>query len=52
MQSSTRHLESEFDEKKIGALEQLHGSFSDIGAYQDFQMQEFFMPELLLKELW
>ena len=34
------------------ALEQLHGSFSDIGAHQDFQMPEFFMPKLLLKELW
>ena len=32
------------------ALEQLHGSFSDIGAHQDFQNSEFFMPELLLKE--
>ena len=30
-----------------GALEQLHGSFSDIGAHQDFQK-----PEFLLKELW
>ena len=31
-----------------GALEQLHGSFSD----QEFQKLEFVMPELLLKELW
>ena len=29
---------------------QLHGSFSDIGAHQNFQMPEFFMPELLLQE--
>ena len=35
----------------FGALEQLHGSFSDIGAHQDFQKSKFFMPELLLKEL-
>ena len=34
------------------SLEQLFGSFSDIGAHQDFQKSEFFMPELLLKELW
>ena len=34
------------------ALEQLHGSFSNIGARQDFQRPEFFMPELLLNELW
>ena len=33
------------------ALKQLHGSFRDIGAHQDFQMPEFFMPELLIKEL-
>ena len=33
------------------ALEQLHGSFSDIGAHQGFQKPEFIMPELLLKEL-
>ena len=35
-----------------GALEQLNGNFSDIGAHKDFQMPEFFLPELLLKELW
>ena len=35
-----------------GALEQLHGSFSDIGARQDFQKPKVFMPELFLKELW
>ena len=34
------------------ALEQLHGSFSDIGAHQDFRKSKFFMPELLLIELW
>ena len=33
------------------ALEQLHGSFSDIGARQDFQYPELFMTELLLTEL-
>ena len=33
------------------ALEQLHGSLSDIGAHQDFQKPEFIMPELLQKEL-
>ena len=33
------------------ALEQLHESFSVIGAHQDFQQPEFFNPELLLKEL-
>ena len=35
-----------------GALEQLHGRCSDIGAHLDFLKPEFFMPELLLKELW
>ena len=30
----------------LGGGEQLHGSFSDVGAHQDFQMPEFFMPEL------
>ena len=35
----------------VGALEQLHGSFSDIGAHLEFQKTEFVMPELLLKEL-
>ena len=35
-----------------GALEQLHGSFSDIGPHQDFQKSKFVMPELSLKELW
>ena len=34
------------------ALEQLHGSLSDIGAHQDFQKPDVFMPDLLLKELW
>ena len=33
------------------ALEQLHGSFSDIGAHQKFQKLEFFMNDLSLKEL-
>ena len=33
-------------------LERLHGGFNDIGAHQDFQTPDFFMPELLLKELW
>ena len=33
------------------ALEQLHGSFGDIGVHQDSQKIEFFMPELLIKEL-
>ena len=28
------------------ALEQLGGSFSDIGAHQEFQKPEFVMPEL------
>ena len=33
-----------------GALEEeLHGSFSDIGAHQDFQMPEFFMPITITK---
>ena len=35
-----------------GALEQLHGSFRDIGAHQDFQMPEFIMPAQLIKGLW
>ena len=35
-----------------GALEKLHGSLRYIGAHQDFQQPEFYMPELLLKELW
>ena len=26
-------------------------SFRDIGARQDFEMPEFFMPEILIKEL-
>ena len=34
-----------------GVMEQLLGSFSGISAHQDFQMSEFFLPELLLKEL-
>ena len=40
-----------FFEKKVfwGALEQLHGGFSDIGAHQDFQKPDSFMPELSLK---
>ena len=35
-----------------GTLEQIHGSFSDIGAHRDFQKPEFFMPDLLINELW
>ena len=31
------------------ALVQLHGSFNDIGAHEDFQKSKFFIPELLLK---
>ena len=34
------------------ALDQLHGSFSDIDAHQDLQKSNFVMPELLIKELW
>ena len=34
------------------ALEQLQGSFTDIGSHQEFQKPEFVMPELLLEELW
>ena len=34
-----------------GAQKQLYGSFSYIGAHQDFQKPEFLKPELLLKEL-
>ena len=30
----------------------LSNSFSDIGAHQDFEMPEFFMPKLLIKEQW
>ena len=33
-----------------GALDQLHGSFSDIGAHQDLQKPTFVMPEPLIKE--
>ena len=29
----------------------LHDSFNDIGARQAFEMSDFFMPELLIKEL-
>ena len=29
-----------------------HGSFSDIGAHQDFEMPEFVRRQLLIKELW
>ena len=32
------------------ALEQLHGSLSDIDAHQDLQQPKFFIPELKLKE--
>ena len=47
-----RHLESVCrKELFFKAQEQLHGSFRDIGAHQGFQKTEFFMPELLLKEL-
>ena len=35
----------------FGALEQLNGSFSEIGAHQDFIKPELVMLELLLKEL-
>ena len=35
----------------FGALDQLHGSFSDICAHQDLQKPNFVMPELLIKEL-
>ena len=35
-----------------GALEQLYGILSDIGAHLEFQNLEFVLPELLLKELW
>ena len=34
-----------------GALEQLHGTFIDIGANKDFQKPEFFMPELLIYDI-
>ena len=34
-----------------GAQKQLYGSFTYIGAHQDFQKLEFLKPELLLKEL-
>ena len=33
------------------AHKQIHGRFSDIGARQEFQQADFFMPELLLKAL-
>ena len=33
------------------ALQQLHWSFRDIDAHQDFEMPEFFTPQLLIKEL-
>ena len=39
-------------ESFLGTIEQLHGSASDIGAHQVFQQPEFFMPELLPKEIW
>ena len=39
-------------ESFVGALEQLHGGFSDISAHLELQKPEFVMPELLLKELW
>ena len=35
----------------LGALDQLHGNFSDIGAHQDYQKPNCVMPELLIKEL-
>ena len=35
-----------------GALEQLHGSFSDFGAREDLQKPTFVMLEILIKELW
>ena len=34
-----------------GALEQLHGSVSDIGAHQEFQKLEFVISAIFLKEL-
>ena len=33
------------------ALWQIHVSFNYIGAHQDFQVTEFFMPEVLIEEL-
>ena len=36
-------------ESVFSALEQIHGSFSDIGAREEFQQSDLFMPELLLK---
>ena len=38
--------------KYILALEQLQGGFSDIGARHYFGQADFFLPKLLLKELW
>ena len=38
-------------ESLFWSLEQLHGTFSDIGAHKEFQKPEFVMPELLIKEL-
>ena len=35
----------------LGALDQLHESFSDIGAHKDLQKPNFFMSELLLEKL-
>ena len=39
-------------ESFLGALEQLLGSYSDIGAHVEFLKPEFVMHELLQKKLW
>ena len=52
VQSPTRRFVSVWRRTLFMGSEQLNGSFSDIGAHQDFQMLEFFMPEVLLTELW
>ena len=52
VQSPKRNLESVWRRNLGGALDQLHGSFSDINAHQDFQKPKFVMPELLINELW
>ena len=36
-------------ESFFGALDQLLGSLSDIGAHQDLQKPKFVMPELMIK---
>ena len=45
-----RYLDIYDVESFLGALEELYGSFSDIGAHQDLQKPNVVMPELL-KEL-